>query len=573
VLSLVFTGCTNFTGNRGTAVDITPKSGQANSGDFFISQALRSNADPNSLLDIIGGDSIAFSSLCRSKNGSAGSGESTCQCKFDVTTSSGSQSFEVPTVYLEDSLVRCRYDVVSAGASKIEVSVHALDSGKVSNKIVLGAATELDALDLRDPDSYLRVHRYQCNEYLFIPSLFGGSIYDPFQSENTVHQFPRNFYTTNLAVSAAALIRESNSNPLFFSRWDCNFNLNKSPYWSTPEIYSRTKLDGKVLISPHSGSGFNRELFYLAKKPSGVFNHPVNAFHAPFIRTFTSTSDDGSAQQGFDPPLGFGAKPIGGSCPSGLVDLPSGYKWVKVWSMRHGSSSPRTYIRATKQTKTSEGIFCNPGNYPLSNQNGESVPVFSDCGNGNQGNPITSLTGPNKLAGRIIGHQNRSQNSPRACVLLPFDAAGTSSVYEGADVWYRVGASNVTSIPWELGTFEAQTVGTPSDQNSNAFEVADLAEDNNQSPWDYLFVVSPPSITLSDMKAGQVTSQNGPYRPLTFKRREDCRGGDPTQPNGDDCKFPRDYEMREGEVGIQDTQGGASAFPVCAIAPTDGVPR
>jgi hypothetical protein len=92
----------------------------------------------------------------------------------------------------------------------------------------------------------------------------------------------------------------------------------------------------------------------------------------------------------------------------------------------------------------------------------------------------------------------------------------------------------------------------------------------DNSRFDYLFVVSPPSITLSHMQ--DKTSSTGlPYQPVRYKADSDCTAANP---NACSTTNLLTYEVTTSDIGTNpdastgdSTQPRTGAFPVCALQP------
>ncbi|MBC7690919.1 MAG: hypothetical protein H7222_04065 [Methylotenera sp.] len=611
-------GCTNGTMGKLTSKTTeglaasTP--GGASSGDgslLSLTRVIRSSATPDTSFDLVGDGSGSIGQLCVSTTGGAGNtGASTCVCAYDYIRADGShESFEADTIYRENNLIRCSTASIPAGLGYVKVAVKLVNSGDTSNQITFNFLSGGSVLNLGDASSFSDVKRYQCKDAVYIQNMFtSDSMYDPMQSEDPAISYPLNFYTLNIAKSIVKFAGLDANKPVNGSGWICPTTPNDPSAGMNLNVFSVMPLGGSdYSIYPVApGGAYDRSGFLLAKKASGVFNVPVNAFIAPNINT---TSGGGS-----EPPLGFGAAPIpvgDGTterCPDSSVSIPSGYHWVKVWLFR-ASLEDRKAKKSAAFTSLGP-LFCNPGYWPGTVAPATPEYVFKDCHNS------ATLSATNSLSARVL--QNHACVNPSPVGAIGSKSAGTTvaggttdcsdpvagcvqrsgySQYAlGTDIW-KYGYTNTQGLaalpdapgrdrfsdcansPDPIGLCSSGTTGSngtsdfsvPKDGNPTLVSI-----DGGVSRYDYMYVVSPPSINALDFK--NATSNSLPYTPLRYHSSKDCQG-DPDHPRfAGDCspsklirygvKFhdiATNGDEAVGTVTSPGNNGRLPVFPVCAL--------
>jgi len=144
-------------------------------------------------------------------------------------------------------------------------------------------------------------------------------------------------------------------------------------------------------------------------------------------------------------------------------------------------------------------------------------------------------------------------------------------------------SSTIVSDPFNLCT--ATITGTnansdntglaPGPTNKNAStpvittfgDVTQIPLDKGGSRFDFLFVVSPPSVTTADMT---VAAANGglnigsPYQPMRFQLASDCTSSDPYS-----CPSTNliTYNITLHDLGSNDDPSSAIVYPVCVLQP------
>ena len=363
-ITLCFSSClinnnlTNLTGGTSTTSTAT-----TTAVAFTLSQVLEDATNPTTVLDLIGDGSNAIGNNCGGTSSS--STTSLCNCSYTYTTNGSTQSFETPSIYVEQNMMRCQYSGVPSGVTTLSVEIHVLASNAYTNSVsfsYLGTGVTVDPTQI---SSFLQVSRFQCRDILYIPHLFDGNLYDALQSEDPTLTFPFDFYTTDFGVALQSYINAGTS----VSYWNCptnpslyaNYTLNGGGSYAnlpsdTTFIFSvgdngRMYPPPAYTATPASASQLDRSTFYVASAPSGVFSVPLDAYIGPTVVTAYGSTPA---------PLGYGAAPIPTGigteqCPSSSI--PQGYHWVKVWLFR-ADLPARHYLSSSTLTEVGQ-ISCN----------------------------------------------------------------------------------------------------------------------------------------------------------------------------------------------------------------------
>lgn len=109
------------------------------------------------------------------------------------------------------------------------------------------------------------------------------------------------------------------------------------------------------------------------------------------------------------------------------------------------------------------------------------------------------------------------------------------------------------------------TAGTPVITDPN--DVITQAIDKGGSRFDFVYVVSPPSIMLADMQNSSASSPGAPYQPVRFKLASDCTSNNPNSCNSDNILG---YDMKLHDVGTNgnppaDDPSRPGIFPICVL--------
>jgi hypothetical protein len=460
-----------------------PLAGNSSSSSLItLSRVVRSSLTPTANLDLHGDGSNAFGQYCQAVGGSGASsgndGPSTCACNYAFTLSDGTtQEFDVDTLYREDNMIRCPYTAVPADVANFQVRVHLINVDVYSNALTFRrTGTGISASPV-DSSTFLPVLRYQCKQSLFVPHAMDSNVLDPFLSEDGIFSLLIDFHTTNLGAAMAYFANPARSGAFSGTHarrgWVCPTTPNDSTFGADLTVYSvAPDSSGNRRIFPPSDPNLDRATFYMAKEMTGVFTVPFNTYSIPFEATrspSSSSSSGGSSPQAL-PPIGYGAPPVRNtvdgeeSCPGADVAIPSGYRWVKVWSFRG------TILRPAYPTSSSlqgiRGISCNPGLRNAQSTDGSSTfseAIIPACGSVRQqigalpdsANSVcdtanrTSLTAGNAtgstIADRVIWDSTGNRESAACAKINPggttditgalFDTYDALSL--GADTWRR----------------------------------------------------------------------------------------------------------------------------------------
>jgi hypothetical protein len=404
----------------------------------------------------------------------------------------------------------------------------------VSNQVIANfTAGDLDPTDWA---TFAEVKRFQCKDSITIWHLFnGGRMYDPILSSSARLSYPLDFFTTNQALSHAAVATASGPG------WDCPAVPNDPGAGTNLRVYSTDPDDtGSFVIYPNKAGSFDRMKFSLARHRSGVFQTPVNSYLAPATPT---------GEGGMFPPMGYGATPLANdveSCPN--VAIPSGFHWVKVWLFR--ATLPGRSYKVSNQLMQVGSVSCNPGVYPGTN-NG----VFEDCNTGGGGRTFANAP----LADRILG--------TNMCVSITGVGSNADDRYTaGADFWTpnQVGAAYRCGSPFVQDPLGLCSTGVPHDDGTKT-PFTDMTLDR-ENRFSFLFVVTPASITSIQMRDSNHTTARK-YYPRRFMNSSDCaaddwRNCDPSRLITYGLKL---HDIAQSGDPAGDDQSRPGIFPVCAL--------
>jgi hypothetical protein len=360
---------------------------------------VRSNADPNSLLDISGTNN-EIGTQCSTSNGAAAK----CQCVFNWTESSGvlRQSAPVDPIYVENNLLRCSF-LTPASSSAIYFDVKILianSGGLTSNALRVYLNTINPSLDTSIASNYSQVQRFMCRD---LPSKstntnYYSGLFDP-RLWNLSYAF--NFYSTSLGRDYGAIPVSGGNTSLYFECPTIPNDQSDNPAYN----YVINSIDGIDITNPSlsglpAGTGdntiypptdnnnigrssvvcstgkestceqfkINRHDFYLAQFKGGPFKQPQCLFHTVANRRATQLNCDDSSPSG--PPVvgnfgtagsdivGYAAMPDQNEeCPNpSAVSIPSGKKWAKLW--RFSASLPQRSISDITNPSNIGDLFC-----------------------------------------------------------------------------------------------------------------------------------------------------------------------------------------------------------------------
>ncbi|MEK6706917.1 MAG: hypothetical protein AABZ06_14125 [Bdellovibrionota bacterium] len=553
-----------------------------NSSTLTLFKVVKNQLDPSGTLDLIGDGTGAMSHYCSSADtstGSPSSGQTTCNCTYTYVRSNGyTESFDVPTVYRESNMIRCKYDEVPSDITYLKIKIHLTKADMYSNEITYFTSNSGIAADLASPQNFLRAQRYQCKDIITIPYIFDKSIYDPVQSEDPRLSWPLNFYTTNMGAAIAAYASAPAEN---IKDWNCPAIPNDTSAGIDLTVYSvHADNAGSNLIYPPTGSKFDRSTFYLSRSKGGIFKVPLNAYIAPTVNTRTS---------GSPPPIGYGASPIPygykkEKCPND-ISIPSGFHWVKVWLFR--ADLPSRYFRSSNMMRKIASISCNPGKY-IDPEVGERD-AFKSC---KDSKAITDINDNASLAARVFTYATSNDtNTGDLNMCFDFDnpnktfapcnddegrkhAPGCttkedtsqfSGYYEnfaaGTDVWEQAYINSLYNCGSKSGNRAINPLNLCTKKIPHDYsELLDIDLDGSSARYDFLFVVSPPDIMAADM-AKSSYSAGDIYRPYRFKT-----SGDHSEGNKINYGIKLHDVSENGDPPAND-QNRPGVFPVCALQP------
>ncbi|OFZ79608.1 MAG: hypothetical protein A2583_12310 [Bdellovibrionales bacterium RIFOXYD1_FULL_53_11] len=574
---LITTGGTESDMSTGTASYIT------------LTRVVKSSADPNRFMDLIGDSSGAIGTYCFAASGSSDdpTAETNCYCSFEYTTTAGlTETKNEKSVYREADLLRCSYSTIPTAITSLKVQLYISGDEAYSNAVTFSfSGTGLSNTDHSDPDSFIKVLRHQCKDSVFVSHILDPAVYDPFLSEDSELSFPLNFYVSNLGAMVSAFV--NNNKPADGASWICptkpkDTTDGVTDYVSAGEgydlrLFSVGSVGGSKTIYPVTGA--DRHTFYLAQTSSAPFNVAVNAFVAPSVPTSENTAGGAPA------PVGFGAMavPTGDdseTCPDTSVVIPSGYKWAKLWLFR--GSIPARKAPTSQAVKELGYVGCNPGVWPST-----GFGVVASCAAGS--NTLASLsaafggTGAAVFADRVI-----YSRGARECIRIKDATAGQAAatyavMASGTDFWETGstigapingnlqilcgGANNQDPMGLCDANYASGTGRTPHSSGT-------LYEDiDTSSRWDAVFTVSPVTVMTSDMR--NRTAAGKPYIPYRFTSPSYCSSADPDNPDtaGDcDPRYKIDYnidlrDLTVAEGATLDDTSKARKFPICVLQP------
>lgn len=582
---------------------------------LVLSRVVKNTQQPTAIFDLLGDGSGSLGQNCVAGGDKpTNQGVSSCNCVFEYAKADGSnERYEAPTLYHEGDLIRCLYTGIPAAVSSVKVRVHVTSSDLYSNEITFKFSGTGISLDTASASTFVRADRYQCRDLVKVPYVFDpNNMYDPFQSEDPSYTYPLNYYTTNfggtMAIYAGGL---PGLTPPTFR--DCPTVLANDPstrgsVTSDPTtgldftIYSvAADSSGSKRIYPATGSAFDRSTFYLARKPTGIFNVPVNAYIAPDIYTI---SPDEKGNQAGVPPLGYAALPIPTgvagreTCPDSSIAIPSGYQWVKVWLFRM-ALQPRKFV-SSYQFQLLGNVSCSPGEWtngagvPRNDPSGYLRSVFPDChhdaANASFNKGASDLTqilgtpapglpmGSFGLASRMLEGTGMCVNMEPDLNLVGGIATAGPGRYTGTSVptWTDLWEPNSVDPNFACGKASdpaklcVNPKNIPHDPAAQAFAL----DHPSDSRFDFLFVVSPATVMSGDMANSAPSTL--PYKPYRFMSPGDCNSPDPDAPlAAGDCKAERalrNYGIKFHDVSSAgdppaDDPKRPGAFPVCALQP------
>lgn len=513
-IALILTqACSNFGGlGIGSFSQSSVSPGEFNGNvhpDLQLFQVTKTSSSPEQSLDLIGDGSGKIGMLCNSNQGP-------CSCYFNYRDATGTlESIEVQASYTEGNLIRCSRSGLPGGVNQFAMRMKLEGAKSYSNEVVFVLNGGGSALSLSNPETFLEVNRYGCRDAVFIPysistgANFSAGVYDPYLSDHPKISYPLIFYATNIAETFNYFV----ANPEAQGEWICPSDPKKPSAFFDPAIYSVApdSSDTYTIYSPDPGwvrpeGSFDRSTFYLARKPAGSFDVPLNAYIAPrTLSTFAGV-----------PPLGYGARPVkrdgmsGEYCPTDTA-IPEGFEWVKVWMFR-ASHADRKYPHSPSLAQ--QQIACNP----MAFSDGS---VFSQCDTAT-GSLSTISSNPDNLAARLMFQPALT------CSCVDTDQARLcgSTRPEGhvLDEWFATGASCPSTFP--AGDPAALGICNSSGWKPVAQDISALSIDGGVSRHDYMLTVSPPTVMLSEFSSNVPSSTALQYTPYRFRYEGECLSPD-----------------------------------------------
>jgi hypothetical protein len=611
--------------------DIPTTSSSYLPASFQITRVNQTLISPSQNLDVLGDGSGTLGSLCAvtdNRDPNATTGNSPCWCSFDFSTPTlGNSNRKTPVTYHENNLARCGYYTsIPFGVATFKVSIVVMKDNKITqnSNVATFSFSGTPALDPKLPSTYVQVKRHLCRGLVSVPNLFDSSIIDPDQSETPYYTYPLDYYTTNLASSLAYFINSGDAAnecpPVPYSSTDSDHYVN---------IVSSSSYGGSQIIDPPQTGTYDRSTFYVAAKATGVFAIPVNAVVAPSV-----ISDDNGAA-GVAPPLGYGAAHTsnasgGENCPSDSV-IPTNYEWVKLWLFR-GAVPPRNYFKTARHFAS---LACHPGDQTITTSANQivNVPVFNACmktyPNDNNSRTLSwSDTGKianNYLSDRVVfsiretaqtdtqciqvnarpsGNpaQTANADSPNACTLgnpaKPGVGCGNTS---GGDQWLAVVPNptdnqytSSTNLGCSVPTLNTGGLSLPGNDPLHlcggttdfsqrggthaaapyipASELTTENMDNTRPRFDFIFVVSPTSVSTENIKGASKTQ----FTPVRGTTPDICRNGVSCPDSGN---YIGSYGLITNDINLanlsaadinQQDNPKMNLYPICVVRPKSG---
>lgn len=595
LLLVLAPGCTNnlLKAAKSVADSINSANPNTGSGDnssgLTLARVQKDTFDPAGTLDLLGDGSGSMGQLCAPKSTSGStsttgnSGPTTCTCAYSYIQTNGTQigPVEVDTTYHENNLLRCPYSSIPSGVSYVNVYIHLTNSDTQSNSINLPMNGTGVSLDLSNPASFTPVSRFQCRDIVTIPYLWDNSVYDPYLSEDPKYSYPLNFYTTNMGKALALYAGgDSNAGVNAATGWNCPALPNDTSAGMDLTLYSvAADSSGSKAIFPPGGV-FDRSTFYVTKSASGVFNQPVNAYIFP--GAFTQSQAAGATKPTGIPPVGYGASPIptsngGETCPDSSVVIPPGYHWAKLWLFR--KQLPQRAYPTSAQLAKLGTISCVPPNWattPVPSAPNDNY--FTDCSGAPNINSLS--TAPNNLSARFSeGTAACFRVNPGGTTdpVTKQPTASYSAFPAGSDIWSPVRSDPKYGCGGTSSSDPTHACASPNvPYDASIPTTMGLIDPSTSNPrFDYLFVVSPPSVNRSDMVTTASSTTHSIYTPVRFMSPNDCKSSDPDQPTtAGDCSPSRMlvYQLKLHQVGSpgdpsQDDPSRPGDFPMCVLQP------
>lgn len=575
-LSAGLGGCLNNIGTPSTSSKRSTNSANSQvfgggTPGFVLSNVVKNSANPTQILDLIGDGSGTFGTQCQ------GGG---CACRITYTVNDTEnpsvQSFDQAVSYFEANLARCDYTPVPPQAQNLKIRLVHATSNKLTNEMAFSLVGGGGVFDVTQPENFALVTRYQCRHFPNISYALGpqGMIYDPRLSEDSAYTYPLDFYTSN-PYRAMAEALQIYSQSRTSAGWECPPTLNDPAFGTNLKLFSAGALPGTNIkvIYPTPAGIRDRHTFYLSKLQAGIYSEPVAALTIP------------GEPRTPRPVVGYAAKatviaPGVERCPSSTIQTPPGYTWGKLWLFR-ADLPPRRLPSSQRLTQVT-AIACDPG---ITNATtpapargchaADPAVAFADgdrCGLANYNDATQSCTAGRPLVDRVLA----SVSGSGQCFALPGARAAPAQEggAAGSEAWTKkVGANLLYTCDEVAAGRSADPLGVcraatnpiaPID--TQVLSGANL--DAAQQRYDFLFVVSDPSVNTVDLQ--NITSPVAlAHTPVRFFMESDCPGNDPDAAN---CNPQRriNYGLKlhdlngNGDPPANDPRRGGT-FPLCVL--------
>ncbi len=630
ILPLSWVACNNNSGPQspgGNGLQITasnPNSlgnGTGSVGVFTLSNVVKDVINPTEVLDLIGDGSGAFGKLCTSIDGTdpnSTSSATACACTYKYNSNlHPNQTVDIPLIYHEANMIRCNYgSIIPAEINSFTVSLHQTAANQYSNPLTFNFSGSAVTLDPALASTFQMANRYLCKSIMMITSLFDPNIYDPYQSEDPHFTFPLDYYTPSFGGAFEYYVNSGETTD----------SCPSIPDTSSVPIFSQAPLNGDNTIFPPKTTGPNRSTFYLARKPTSVFNTPINAKIAPSVISNADNKGNFSI-----PSLGYGAAHLSNgnsgqeSCPN-ATNIPAGFQWVKVWLFRASLGQRSSWLPTTSIT-----IVCNPGDWNIAQPGADPVPGpmyavcphdMSETGSNINTNPdgqatpaaismadITNSTYAGSYPRSYLTSRVISANSQLACVRLDAEQSPQSlentgdpnncnkdSQIPGVGCGYDTQTGLIGDF-WDIilpptpaaGVAAAGCSATPlidplnicgnmpKPANTHHWTASPIINNLTPSPpfdltqrYDFIYVVTPTSVNTSDILNPTLGQ---PYYPFRYLTAADCPTNNPNDTvncpvtNAITTYAPKLHDIQTNGDPPASDPSRAGIFPICALQP------
>ncbi|MBI3556711.1 MAG: hypothetical protein HY074_10650, partial [Deltaproteobacteria bacterium] len=395
------TTTSSSTGSKTGATSAGDTPGTSGTAAFItIQKVVRSNLDPNSLIELIG------------QNGDIGNNCQTvdqCECVFQWSEATGVlRNSPSPLLRRESNLARCSFLNVTAGVSFFDVTLHIKAANLASNTVRVFMPVANPSFDSSIGSNFLPIQRYMCRDIILKQNTQfyqagANPLIDPQLWDQT---YAFNFYTNSIGQDYGAVAtspvgggpaiqvpgfecppvpNDASDNAVY----DYNIyslggldvgtpnNLNVPDGLGDNTIFPSN--DNKNLVAGcatnHEATcekfAANRHDFYLSSFKSAVFHNSVCLIHkvaniagtnpvvdCTGVDTATGNVFLGAAAIAGKDVVGWAAVPDQNErCPDpNAVKIPAGKKWAKLWRFR------TTYAQRSVQNIANTGnigpLFC-----------------------------------------------------------------------------------------------------------------------------------------------------------------------------------------------------------------------